>query len=73
MAKALQEKFPNAHLTIAPGQWLVFGPGTAKEISDQLGITAESPTINNGIVLAISGYYGRASNNIWEWIAAHWK
>jgi hypothetical protein len=72
LASAVLTKFPNAFIQIAPGQWLVSAKGkTAQEISDQLGLT--DGTIGSGIVFAISGYYGRAANNIWEWIAANWQ
>jgi len=72
LASAIFEKFPSAFMQIAPGQWLVSAKGTtAVEISNKLGIT--DGTNGSGIVFAISGYYGRAANNIWEWIAANWQ
>ena len=72
LASAVLTKFPNAFIQIAPGQWLVSEKGkTAQQISDQLGLSDGS--IGSGIVFAISGYYGRAPNNIWEWIAANWQ
>jgi hypothetical protein len=72
LASVILEKFQNAFMQIAPGQWLVSAKATtAQQISDQLGIT--DGTNGSGIVFAISGYYGRAPNNIWEWIAANWQ
>lgn len=72
LASAILEKFPSSFMQIAPGQWLVAAKTTtAIEISNQLGIS--DGTNGSGIVFAISGYYGRAATNIWEWIAANWQ
>ncbi len=74
---AIQANFPGKHLILAPGQWLVAASGTAKDISDKLGITNDLPDaipiVPTGQVFSISGYFGRAPNNVWEWIAANWK
>jgi len=56
----------------APGQWLIAADGTAKDVSDRLGISSEKPDdIGPAVVLAIVGYWGREPNNVWEWIAAN--
>jgi hypothetical protein len=68
LSEAILMKFPNDNLTIAPGQWLVAGKGTAKDISDSLGITEGK--VSTAIVFTIVGFYGYAAPNIWEWIAA---
>jgi hypothetical protein len=65
--QAVATVFPNNYLKMAPGQWLVAGTGTAKDVSDRLGISEGK--IPNAIVFTIAGYYGRAATNIWEWIA----
>jgi hypothetical protein len=72
LSQAIQSKFPNKSLSLGPGQWLLAGPGTAKDISDQLGISDGSFGVT-AEVFAISGYFGWAPNNIWEWITANWK
>jgi hypothetical protein len=59
-------QFPDNYLKIGPGQYLVAGKGTAIEVSNSLGIT--DGTNGTGIVLSTSSYYGRAGNNIWEWM-----
>jgi hypothetical protein len=48
--------------------FFVSDSGTAKDVSDKLEITSGS--FGSVIVLAVSGYYGRAPMNIWEWLAA---
>lgn len=55
------------HIEVAQNVWLVAGNGIAKDISDQLGITQGQN--GTGFVFAISGYYGYASNAVWEWLA----
>jgi hypothetical protein len=75
-AQAIQAKFPGKFIALTTGQWLVAGDGTTKDISDRLGITNDAPNAQIelvGQVFSISGYYGRAPSNIWEWIAANWK
>ena len=67
----IQRIFPNAHIQVSPGQWFVVASGTAQEVSNQLGIT--DGVNGSAIVASISGYYGRASTNIWEWLAANWN
>ena len=61
----------NDYYEITPTQWLVSGQGTAKKISDMIGITAkEEETIGSGVVLAFNGYWGRGSTDMWEWMKA---
>jgi hypothetical protein len=58
--------FPGNYLKVGPGQYLVAGKGTAIDISNALGITDGKN--GSGIVLSTSSYYGRAENNVWEWM-----
>ena len=44
MNAAMHSPFPDNHLQVGPGEWLVSAPGTAKEISDKLGVTGETTT-----------------------------
>lgn len=62
----LQRLFPEDHLKVGPGQWLLSAPYTAKEISDSLGVT--DGRTSNAIVIAIGAYYGRAPSDIWDWM-----
>jgi len=70
LPNVLAQTFPQDHIQIRPGQWFVVGTGTAREISDKLKITGEPSDSGVAVVVAISGYYGRASSQIWEWVAA---
>lgn len=66
---AIIANFPNDYILIRPGQWLIAAGGTAKEISDRLGITPAGAS-GSAVVVSISGYYGRAGTQIWEWVAS---
>jgi hypothetical protein len=79
MAGKLASAFPEVHLKIAEGQWLVVEESTTTttEVSQKLrivdetiegGVPADSP--GNAIILSISNYFGRAPANTWEWITA---
>lgn len=66
---ALAANFAGDFVQISPAEWLVAARGaTAKEISDRLGITDGKN--GSAIIFAIAGYFGRASSQIWEWLAA---
>jgi hypothetical protein len=65
---AIIQEFPDNFIAIGSGQWFVAGNGTAKDVSDRLGIT--SGENGSAIVVTVGGYYGRAATNIWEWVAA---
>ncbi|HVA17505.1 MAG TPA: hypothetical protein VMV59_07305 [Candidatus Dormibacteraeota bacterium] len=63
---ALVANFPGDFLQLSPTEWLVAARGvTAKDVSDKLGISEGK---SNGIVFTTAGYFGRAPNNVWEWI-----
>lgn len=63
----------HVRLNPGPGQWLVKGSGTAKDVSDRLGITVGKPDdIPNAVVFTVSGFWGREPSNIWEWLEANW-
>jgi hypothetical protein len=65
---ALNTHFPDNYLKVGTGQYIVAAKTTVVEVSNILGI---SNAINGtGIVVGISGYFGRTSQNIWEWMAA---
>lgn len=65
--KAAVEGFFPGFTQVAANAWLVTANGVAKDVSDKLGLT-EGGT-GTGVVLTVSGYYGYASNAIWEWLA----
>jgi hypothetical protein len=68
LATAINGIFPTDHLKIGPGQWIIAANGTSQDVSDRLGVTAGNT--GTAIVVSVSGYYGRAPTNIWEWMAS---
>lgn len=64
-------------LRISSGQWLVAAPGTAHQISDQLGVTgpnerqalARLPVV----IVQVATYYGRGNPEWWEWMKTNWE
>jgi hypothetical protein len=65
---ALASSFPDDHLEVEPGQFLIATNLSAEAVSEKLKIT--DGTNGNAIVFAMGSYYGRASTNIWDWIKA---
>jgi hypothetical protein len=63
---AIAANFENEHLELGNNEWLVSSNMTPQGISDKLGITDASNGV--AIVFGMSGYFGRAPTNIWDWI-----
>jgi len=58
---------PGDRHKIESGKWLINSPiVTSKEIADKLGVS-DTTTF---MICPIRGYYGRASSDVWEWLAA---
>lgn len=66
LAPQVEDAFPHDSLKVGPGQWLVAYAGTAKELSEALGVTQGKTS--PAIIIAAAGYYGRADSSVWEWI-----
>lgn len=68
----IMSKFPDHHLRITSTQWLVASSSTTQEVSAHLGIyDAANPSgarVGDGIVVAVSNYFGYAPKNVWEWL-----
>ena len=70
LAGTIQAMYPGNFIQIRPGQWLIAATGTAKDVSDTLMVSPDGG-LGPAVILAVSGYYGRANNQIWEWLAAN--
>ncbi len=64
---AIKEKFSDNY-QVTPTQWIISTKGTAKQISDTLGISGKEPPTGDAVILTIAGYWGRAEPNLWEWM-----
>jgi len=67
MEAAVRRVFPSDHFKVADDQWLISAIGTAKDISDKLGVTPGNET-GPAIVFSMANYYGRATTEVWDWI-----
>jgi hypothetical protein len=65
---AIDTKFSGQQYRLNSTSWLVSGRGTAKDISDFLGVTAG--LVGNAFITRMDGYFGRYSKDAWEWIKA---
>lgn len=68
VGQRIAELWPSNYLKLSDTSWLVAGSGTAQELSDAMGVTRGD--FSGVVIFSTTGYYGRAPNNIWEWIAA---
>jgi hypothetical protein len=69
MEAAMLRTFPDDHIQVHAGEWLVSTSGTAKDVSDKLQVTPGNDA-GAAIVFSMANYYGRATSEIWEWIKA---
>ena len=57
--------------------WLIQFSGTTVELSNKLEITGQPPgtpsPIGSAIVCPITSYYGRGSNEMWEWLKTRFE
>ena len=71
LAKQVPLKFPGKFYKLPNGEFLVSYSGTSRALSDELGIS--DGATGHGVVAAMSGYYGHAPTDIWEWIKVNWE
>ena len=65
---ALSSKIaPESLYTIETGKWIVDSPATtSKNLADSLEVWAKEPFL----IIPVTGYFGRAQPDLWEWLAA---
>lgn len=71
LGATIEAKFKDEFYKLPNGEWLVAFDGTTQGLSDELGITDGSN--GTGIVAMMSGYYGRAPTDIWEWLKTRFE
>ena len=66
LGPAIKIAYPEDHLDLGNNEWMISDKATAIDVSNKLGVSDAS----NGIVIivGIANYYGRAPNNIWDWM-----
>ena len=72
VSDAVLREFPAAHYNLGNGTWFIYGPSTAQEASEKLGVF---PGTDSGpaIVAEIASYPGRANPAVWTWIKNNWE
>jgi hypothetical protein len=54
--------------TLEDGKWIVESPAiTSKDFTDSLGVITPEASF---FVVPVTGYFGRAKPDLWEWLAA---
>lgn len=71
LGPTIAQTYPLHHYVLSDDAWLVAARGTAKDISDRLGVT--EGTNGSALVVEAASYFGRANPAIWTWINANWN
>lgn len=66
LGPVIAREFPDDHLKLQEGEWLISARATPEELSARLGI--KNGTSGSAIIFSMRGYHGRAATNIWDWI-----
>lgn len=64
----IAREFPKDHLQLQNDEWLISAEMTAIDVSNRIGITTDPSETGSAIVFSMRSYYGRASNDVWDWI-----
>lgn len=73
LGPAIQANYPgDSSLQVREGQWLVVDHGISSHgVGEKIGVTgAEKSMVGSALIVAVSGYSGRQSANVWEWMKA---
>ena len=66
---SVRNNFPDAFYRVPNNTaWFVVFKGTTIELSEKLGLTSGGS--GSGVVIPVNNYYGRASKDMWEWLAS---
>src|SRR5882724_7895338 len=63
LATAIRREFPNDHLVLASGQWLIAFDGTAQDLYAKLTGSVTTNVLGTMFVASIFGYWGYAPSN----------
>jgi hypothetical protein len=70
LAAEIARVYPADFLRISTTHWFVVDKLTSKEVAEKLGIPDGQTA--DAVVVATSGYWGRAQNQVWEWLSSRW-
>jgi hypothetical protein len=67
LESVLASSYPSTHYRFADRVWFVVGPGTARDVAENLNV--RNGGITGVIVMPITGdNYGVASADLWNWL-----
>ncbi|PBN44648.1 hypothetical protein [Sphingobium sp. D43FB] len=70
LAGAVAEHFASTNYRLNDESWLIATTGTARQVSDILGLSDGSRA--SGVVIEVASYFGYANPAIWTWIKNNW-
>jgi hypothetical protein len=68
LAASIMEHYPTQFYKLRDAHWFVSDIVTSREVSDKLGMS--DGVRGEGVVLAVSGYWGLTDKQLWEWLAS---
>ncbi|MFZ6801955.1 hypothetical protein [Undibacterium sp. Di24W] len=75
LSESVHRNFPgdsNKHNLQSNKGWLLEFDGTTIDLSNKLEVTGQAKGIaspvGSCIIIPVTGYYGRGSNDMWEWL-----
>lgn len=71
LKNAIVSNFDTKSYELPEGEFLVSYDGTSKQLSDLLDIS--DGKLGSALVLSFSGYWGRSSKDLWEWLDVNQK
>jgi hypothetical protein len=69
-AEIIEREFADNFLKIGTSTWAISATGVAKDVAVKIHGEEALPGSATVIVVAVSGYWGIAQNNVWEWFAS---
>lgn len=70
LEERIKELFPDNHFKLSDNQWLVSAKMTSRELTEKLRITSPDQGIPSTAVFSLSGFFGKHSPELWEWLIA---
>ena len=68
LAERVRKMYPQDHLEISDGKWLISDNNTTKGVCEKLGIVEDGRGFPGTIVFSTGSYYGLHDNVTWEWL-----
>jgi hypothetical protein len=70
VAKTIAEKHFGNFFELKPDTWFISFDGTTRQLAEDIGI--RSGESGSGVVAPLTGFSGRASKDVWDWLRVNW-